>query len=215
MSQLSDYSEYDNADDIDDSGQPEHSDSVRKNRIDPNAGLGIHSEDTPIRLPSSLGRKWCMDRGLDVLANMEAKLRYAQVTEAVHKIRLALGFKSALFRNDVRHSRTQKTKTRAWAAIHTVDASVQEHAQNYSMARDAYLKVIDPSGDSLDLRQLQPADLRIDTSILGAGEVGQRNKQLPWIWSFGISEKQDGTWTDDCECSRILGGLINTHRRNS
>ena len=205
MSPLHDYSEYDHADDIDEFGQLEQSDRARPNRFNANAAneSGINAEDICLPLPSSLGWKWCVDRGLKTLADKEAKLRFAQATDSVHKIRLALGFKSALFRDDIRHSRSKKTKTRAWAAVRTVDASVHEHAQNYSMARDAYTKVLDPSGESPELPRLQLADLRIDTSVLGAGEVGQRNKQLPWIWSFGTSEMQDGPWTDECKCSAI------------
>ena len=84
----------------------------------------------------------------------------------MHRIRLALGFKSALFWDDIRHSRTKKTKTQAWAAIRTVDANVHKHAQNYSMARDAYLKVLSPSGDSPELPQLQLTDLHINTLSL-------------------------------------------------
>jgi hypothetical protein len=67
------------------------------------------------------------------------------------------------------------------------------------MARDAYLKVKDASGDSLELPPLCLADLRVNTAVLGAAQVGQRNKQLPWIWSFGTPVKQDGTWLDECE----------------
>lgn len=203
MSSLGDYSEYDDADVVDESGVPVHSDSIPSSRYRAKDESEIKAEDIPILLPSSLGWTWCNEHGLVILANKEAKLRFAQATDALHRIRLALGFKAALFRNDVRHSQTQKTKTRAWAAVHTVDASVHEHARNYSMARDAYLKIIDPSGEAPVLPQLQLADLRIDTSILGAAEVGQRNKQRPWIWSFGISTKQDGAWTNDCKCSPI------------
>jgi hypothetical protein len=67
------------------------------------------------------------------------------------------------------------------------------------MARDAYLKVQDAFGDSPELPPLRLVDLRVNTAVLGAAQVGQRNKQLPWIWSFGTSVKQDGTWMDECK----------------
>ncbi|KAI9430108.1 hypothetical protein H4582DRAFT_1824680 [Lactarius indigo] len=62
------------------------------------------------------------------------------------------------------------------------------------MAWDAYLKVQKESGDFPELPPLHPTDLCISTTILGAAQVGQRNKQLLWIWSFGVSERHDGTW---------------------
>ena len=211
MSLLGDYLEYDHADDIDESGVPGHSGDDQSGRSPMKDGLETNTEDFPILLPSSLGWSWCNKQGLTALADREAKLHYAQATDSVHRIRLALGFKAALFRTEVRHSRTQKTKTRAWAAVHCVDASVHEHARNYSMARDAYNNVIDPSVTSQKLRKLELAELRVETFVIGAGEVGQRNKQLPWIWSFGTSEKQDGSWMEDCGCLPVPDIWIKSH----
>ena len=57
----------------------------------------INPEDLPILLPSTLGWKWCIDNGVKSLAVKEARLQIAQANESIHKIRLALGFKSAIF----------------------------------------------------------------------------------------------------------------------
>lgn len=218
MTLLGDYSEYDNADDIDKFGVPANLDkspSIPPHRSHTNSGSRSNAEDILLLLPSTLGWDWCIQRGLKVLANKEAKLHFAQATDSIHKICLVLGFKSALFWTQVRHSWTQKTKSRAWTAVHSVDASVHEHSRNYSMARDAYLKILDLSRESSELPLLQLADLRVNTTILGAAEVGQRNQRLLWIWSFGTSTKQDETWMDDCECSPIPENLTNTQRWNS
>jgi hypothetical protein len=219
ISPLGDYSEYDLADDLDESGAPGHLEPVH---ADQHYGPyvtdrpGANAEDIPLLLPSSLGWDWCVNRGYKSLVMKEATLRYAQATDAIHRIRLALGFKSALFRTQVRHAQTQKTKSRAWTAVHSVEAAVHDHARTYSMARDAYIKSLDPSGESLALPPLKLTDLRVNTAILGAAEVGQRNKQLSWIWGFGTSTNEDGMWMDDCECllSRnvwyiLKGGLVN------
>ncbi|KAI9431761.1 hypothetical protein H4582DRAFT_1822014 [Lactarius indigo] len=203
---MGDYAEYDNVDDIDGSGNPGLGPSGHYHGAPTSDGSGMESsnvEDIPLLLPSSLGWEWCSSRGIKSLAMKEAKLRYAQANDSIHRIRLALGFKSALFRTQVRDARTQKTKTRAWTAVHGVDSTVHEHARNYCMARDAYLRVQEESGDFPELPPLHPTDLRISTTILGAAQVGQRNKQLPWIWSFGVSERHDGTWMDECRPTSI------------
>jgi hypothetical protein len=195
IASLGSYEEYDHVDDMDDSGisgPPVQLSNASGNE-------GSNAEDIPLLLPSTLGWEWCVSHGVKSLAINEAKLRYAQANDSIHRIRLALGFKLALFRTQVRDARTQQTKTRAWTAIHSVDTSVHQHARSYSMARDAYLKVQDASGESPELPQLCLADLRVNTAILGAAKVGQRNKQLPWIWSFGTSVKKDGTWMDECK----------------
>ena len=195
ISTLCDYMEYDHVDDMDESGVTEP--AVEFSNISGHAGS--NAEDIPLLLPSTLGWEWCVNHGVKALAINEAKLRYAQANDSIHRIRLALGFKSAVFRTQVREARTQQTKTRAWTAIHNVDTSVHQHARNYSMARDAYLKVWDSSGGSPELPPLCVADLRVNTTVLRAAQAGQRNKQLPWIWSFGTSVRQDGTWMDECK----------------
>ncbi|KAH9017834.1 hypothetical protein EDB85DRAFT_1874207 [Lactarius pseudohatsudake] len=189
------YAEYDHVDDVDDSGIP----APILNRSDTSQETGSNAEEIPIILPSTLGWEWCIRHGAKSLAIKEAKLRYAQATDAVHKIRLALGFKSALFRTQVRPARSQQTKTRAWTAVESVETMVHEHARTYSMARDAFLKIKQAYKDLPELPSLKQTDLCVNTAILGSTQVGQRNKQLSWVWSFGISAKQDGTWMDECK----------------
>jgi hypothetical protein len=214
MSSMADYAEYDHVDDIDDSGDLGSSSfrNTRAGMSDDFGAEGRNAEEISLLLPSTLGWEWCSSHGVRSLAIKEAKLRYAQANDSIHRIRLALGFKSALFRTQVRDARTQKTKTRAWTAIHSVESTVHEHARNYSMARDAYLKVQDPSGSSPELPPLLLTDLRVNTAILGAAQVGQRNQQLPWIWSFGLSVKQDGTWMDECKWAALSEYMIKTYR---
>ncbi|KAH9048857.1 hypothetical protein EDB84DRAFT_1556524 [Lactarius hengduanensis] len=190
---LGDYAEYDDVDDMDDSIVPRS-----KTKMSDISGTeGTNAEDIPILLPSTLGAEWCILHGVQSLAIKEAKLQYAQANDSIHRMRLALGFKSALFRTKVRGARSQKTKTRAWTAVDNVETTVHQHARNYGMARDAYIKVQQVSDGSLELPQLHATDLHVKTAILGAAEVGQRNTQLPWIWSFGFSNMEGEGWFDE------------------
>ncbi|KAH9038693.1 hypothetical protein EDB85DRAFT_1860301 [Lactarius pseudohatsudake] len=175
-------------------------------------GLQTTTEDIPLLLPSTLGWEWCLNHGVKSLALKESKLCYAQANDSIHKMHIALGFKSALFRTQVRNARTQKPKTRAWTAVDSVDTTVREHARNYCMAWDAYLKVHQTSEKSLKLPPLRITDLCVNTAVLGAAQVGQRNTQLPWIWSFGISHTMDGTWMDECKSPFILDHMMNTYK---
>ncbi|KAH9008300.1 hypothetical protein EDB85DRAFT_2164631 [Lactarius pseudohatsudake] len=203
VSSMGDYAEYDHVDDMDDSGVSgssltDPSGNYQRTHASNESGTECpNAEDIPLLLPSTLGWEWCLNHGVKSLALKESKLRYAQANDSIHKMRIALGFKSALFRTQVRNARTQKPKTRAWTAVDSVDTTVREHARNYCMARDAYLKVHQTSEKSLELPPLRITDLRVNTAVLGAAQVGQRNTQLPWIWSFGISHTMDGTWMDE------------------
>ncbi|KAH8980042.1 hypothetical protein EDB86DRAFT_3088268 [Lactarius hatsudake] len=205
ISLLGEYDEYDHVDDL---GVPGETDDnhlgYASHRRTPQAldgsGMdGLNPEDAPILLPSSLGWEWCIRHGAQSLAGKEVQLRHAQASESIHRIRLALGFKSALFRTHVRPAHTQQTKTRAWNAIHSVDTNVHEHARIYSMARDAYHKIQQASVNLPDLPKLRAEDLHVATLVLGSEPVGQRNRQKSWIWGFGHTVEDDGTWMDDFE----------------
>src|SRR6266702_8917980 len=89
--------------------------------------------------------------------------------------------------------RLHSTKNSDSNARRTITPAVALH-----MARDAFLKIKHAYQAGLELPQLRSEDLRVRTAILGAAQVGQRNTQLPWIWSFGTTVDQDGTWMDEC-----------------
>ncbi|KAN0131053.1 hypothetical protein V8E53_011186 [Lactarius tabidus] len=155
--------------------------------IDDYNGSGIdhlNPEDLPIPLPSSVGWDWCVTHHSTSLAAKEAQLRVAQANDSIHKIRLALGYKSAIFRTQVRSAKSQQKKTRAWNAVKSVETTVHENARIYSMARNAYwtLRQAYPTGP--DLPQLLPNDLHIATLVLGSEQTGQQD---------------NGTWMDDFE----------------
>ena len=207
---MDNYDQYDHVDNPDHvSGKAkEHTQFTSPNPISTASdGSGMESanpEDHPIILPSSLGWDWCVNNGAQFLASKEARLRHAQANGSIHRIRLALGFKSALFRTQVRTAKTQQTKTRAWNAIHSVDTTVHEHARIYSMARDSFRNIREAYPAGPELPQLHTKDLRVATLILGSDQVGQRNTQQSWIWGFGHTVNDKGTWMDDCELSYTL-----------
>jgi hypothetical protein len=69
-----------------------------------------HPEDHLILLLSTLGWDWCITNGAKSLAVKEAKLHHAQAHGAIHCIHLALGFKSAVFRTQVRTVRPNRPR---------------------------------------------------------------------------------------------------------
>jgi len=159
----------------------------------------ISAEYISLHLPSHLGRSWCDMNAADDLANAELRLREGQLNDSLHHIRIALGHKSYLFRNNVRPARTQRLKTRAWAEVHAVESTVQHHARVYNRARQS---MIDLGADASLLdryKALERQDLRIDTAVIAPNMRGQRNKSLPWFWSMDIRRDADvGAWMNDC-----------------
>ena len=214
VSPLHHYDEYDSIDNLDDPSDTDTdhaatpSNHLITSALDGSGMESLHPEDISVLLPSTLGWNWCVSHGVQSLAVKEAQLRHAQANDSIHKIRLSLGFKSALFRTQVRPANTQQTKTRAWNAVHSIDITVQEHARIYSMARDAYRMIRHAQAINPDLPQLRKEDLRVATLILGSEQTGQRNKQSSWIWGFGRAAEDDDTWMNDCKFPYSIDAIL-------
>jgi hypothetical protein len=159
----------------------------------------VDAEYISLNLPSHLGRNWCDNNAAEDLAKTELRLREGQLNDSLHHIRIALGHKSYLFRNDVRPARTQRLKTRAWAEVHAVESTVQHHARVYTRARKAMVD-LGASTDLLDLyKVLRPQDLCVKTTVIAPHVRGQRNKSLPWFWTMDVRRDADiGEWMEDC-----------------
>jgi hypothetical protein len=160
----------------------------------------IDAEHISLHLPSYMGRSWCNRNAAEDLAMAELRLREGQLNDSLHHIRIALGHKSYLFRNEVRPARTQGPKTRAWAEVHAVESTVQHHARVYNRARRSLLD-LGAEASLLDrYKILQRQDLRIDTAVIAPDVRGQRNKSLPWFWSMDVRRDADvGAWMNDCK----------------
>ena len=62
----------------------------------------IDAEYISLHLPSHLGRSWCNRNAAGDLAKAELCLQEGQLNDSLHHIRITLGHKSYVFRNDVR-----------------------------------------------------------------------------------------------------------------
>jgi len=146
----------------------------------------INAEHILLHLPSHLGRSWCNRNAAEDLAKAELRLREGQLNDSLHHIRIALGHKSYLFRNNVHPACMQRLKTHAWAEVHAVESTVQHHARVYNHAQQS---ILDLGADTALLdwyKVLERQDLRTDTTIIAPNVHGQRNKSLPWFWSMDV-----------------------------
>ena len=148
-----------------------------------------------------MGRSWCNRNGAEDLAKAELCLLEGQLNNSLHCIRIALGHKSYLFRNNVRPAHTQRLKTHAWGEVHAVESTVQYHAWVYNRAQQSMVDL--GAGASLLnwYKVLQRQDLKIDTTVIASHMCGQRNTSLPWFWSMDAQGDADvRAWMNDCMC---------------
>ena len=165
------------------------------------SGSCIDAENILLHIPSHMGYNWCKNNAAEDLAKAELRLREGQLNDSLHHIRIALGHKSYLFRNNVRPARTQRLKTHAWAEVHAVESTVQHHARVYNLAQRS---ILDLGADTSLLdryKVLERQDLKTDTTVIAPEVRGQRNKPLPWFWSIDVRRDADiGAWMEDCRC---------------
>lgn len=161
----------------------------------------VDAEHISLHLPSNLGHDWCNENAAEDLEKAELRLREGQLNDSLHHIRIALGHKSYLFRNEVRPARTQRLKTRAWQGVQAVESTVQHHARVYMRARKAIV-ALGADGILLDrYKVLARQDLSVKTSVIAPHVRGQRNTLLPWFWTMDVQRDTDvGVWMKDCEC---------------
>ena len=164
----------------------------------PSNGL-INAEHISLHLTSHMGCTCCNTNAAEDLAKGELRLWEGQLNDSLHYIRIALGHKSYLFRNNIHPAHTQRLKTRAWGEVHAVESTVQHHAQVYNHARQS---MVDLSAEAEGLDQykvLKHQDLIIDTTIIAPSVHGQRNKSLAWFWSMDVQRDADtGAWINNC-----------------
>ncbi|KAF8267233.1 hypothetical protein EI94DRAFT_1701133 [Lactarius quietus] len=144
--------------------------------------------------------KCCQD-----LVNAELHLRQGQLNDALHHIRISLGYKSYIFRNDVHPACTQRLKTRAWAEVHAAESTVQHHAQVYMRARQAIVDLGATSSLLDRYKVLTRQHLSVKTSIIAPQVREQRNKSLPWFWTMDVRRDADvGEWMEDCKPTSLF-----------
>ena len=108
-------------------------------RNSPGNGCIVNAEHISLHLPSHLGCHWCNRNAAEDLAKAELRLWEGQLNDSLHHIRIALGHKSYLYRNDVRPAHMQRLKTLAWTEVHAVESTVQHHARVYNRAQKSML----------------------------------------------------------------------------
>ena len=143
----------------------------------------------PLTLPSTLNRLLNDDPTLLHLSSSELDLRIGQANDALHDTRLSIAQKSYLFRTRVRNnSPTQSYVTRSYGETQTIQASIEQSAKTYRLARKAMVKLGASTSILAQYRVLEKEDLRANTAVADSNAAGQRSDALSWIWHMTSSE---------------------------
>lgn len=161
-------------------------------------------EQLALTLPSTLGHERCVQVEVTHLGQMELKLRQGQANDTLHQIRIAVGQKSFLFRENVRKAKSQQTKTRAWAQVTTVDNNLRQYARIYVQARKAMVSLGAAPELLARFQELRHADLKVSTAISEPNARGQSKEKMAWF--FTMDQRKDiagSKWMEECKSNIV------------
>jgi hypothetical protein len=121
---------------------------------------GKNPEDDTLFIPSSLISLDLQTSDNSELADMEARLRYAQLTDTLSGLRRALAVVAELTRYKHKEARGVSMNTRAQSLIFTAQKKVREYAMTYRRSRTAYLALRGSGKWEETLRELRDEDVR-------------------------------------------------------
>ncbi len=176
-------------------------------------------ERTQLFLPSTLGAGACRTHGMSKLLQAERRLRVGQMNDALHAVRVGIGYKSYLYRTSVRVANSQTKKLRSFDDVHCADAGILSNARVYETARSSLLRLYDPANPE-DEEELESTtarfrplnrskDLKVNTAIIESTTRGLSHLHLPWFWYLDTgATTADGSWTDESKSCLVMVDLF-------
>ena len=166
----------------------------------PDQGPSVPPEKENLNMPSNVGAAAGRERGLEALMAEEIELRCGQANDALQKIRIALGYKSVLYRTSVRQATSQRMKLRAFDEVHSVEKTVQQNTRIYALARKALVALEAKPGLLEKYKVLKREDLKVSSALIEANTRGLRNTSLSWIWAQDVARDAQGSeWMTECK----------------
>ncbi|GBE84605.1 hypothetical protein SCP_0605840 [Sparassis crispa] len=147
----------------------------------------IPPERASLNLPLQIGFMAAIANGLQTLAAQELELHKGLMNDILHKLRMALGLKSYLYRKRVHPANSVRTMTRAQVEVHAADQTVLACTRLYSTNQRAIMRLGTTDEDLALYRPLDKKDLHVKTAIIEASTSGLRNVNLAWFWTVDVT----------------------------
>lgn len=160
----------------------------------------VYPELQTLSLPSTQSITPLSPPHLRILVDWQLQLEQGQANDALHKLRLAIGHKSFLFREKVRKAENYDKRTRAYDDVRNFQMVISHHADVYSACRQAMIDLGADEEAMKPYQELKKEHLKTDTAVVNPNERGQRNYKLSWIWGLHDPDSQETPeWLDECE----------------
>ncbi|KAJ6543299.1 hypothetical protein B0H10DRAFT_1854422, partial [Mycena sp. CBHHK59/15] len=174
--------------------------STRKDEDDEDAGTTYLVENIRLSLPSSPKAKHMGAEQYKDLCRQEATLHEGQINDALQGLRIALGEKAWMLRNNVRDASGGKDKLHAWSGVTKKSKDVRKHLKIYNHAYSA----LQHMGQGEKWKPITKTDLNMKGDMIEVNCTGQRAHTLAWFWRLEDSPASDEIQQSgkmlECEC---------------
>ena len=163
-------------------------------------------ESDTLRLPSELISSLALSPASQALANMEARLRFAQATDALSGLRRSLAVHAQLSKYKNTQVRGQHTNTRARALLSTAQEKTDAYAHQYRRARSAYLRLVGSGNWEDTLKPLMDGDIRTlathQDEAVQTAKSGPRegHRMVSWIYMTPGTNEESAQLDEGEQC---------------
>jgi len=153
-----------------------------------------------VPLPSQVNSSSSIPRAYRGAKDTEIVLRMGEANDALQAIRTEIGYKSYVYRAQIRPYKGKNRRTRGWDNIKRSDRELKFHQKVYTNALAA-LRILGASAEVLaQYKDITKEDLRTVTAVSEPNARGQSKEKLAWFWSLDVAGDSDGSeHLEECE----------------
>lgn len=146
-----------------------------------------------VPLPSQVISSPSIPRAYQDAKDTEIVLRMGEANDALQGIRTEIGYKSYVYRAQIRPYKGKNRRTRGWDNIKRSDAELKFHQKVYTNALAA-LRTLGASAEVLaQYKDITKEDLRTVTAVSEPNARGQSKEKMAWFWSLDVAGDSDGS----------------------
>ena len=191
------------ADEADDDDGEDSNDPFEDPDADEEEACVTRPENVKLKLPSLVIRTINKPSPeIRKLATQEIQLRKGQANDALSDLRVKLGYKALLFREEIRKVRGYDNRTRAWDDVNKSQGKVDESVDIYRLARSSMVQLGASSKLLKVYQELKNEDLVIPEDIYNANRTNQKDDKMAWFWRVAgqpIQGEEKDTWMRECK----------------
>lgn len=144
----------------------------------------------PVPLPSQVDVN-SMPGAFVGAQDTEIILRMGEANDALQGIRTEIGYKSYIYRKQIRPYKGKNRRTRGWDNIKRSDQELRFQQKVYTNALGC-MKTLGAKADILEqYKDITKDDLRVVTAVSEPNARGQSKETMAWFWSLDVAGDSD------------------------